>query len=272
MLESGTVGPGPVAIMTNGTTHETMLNDGVDRERCGADRATDEGARTGEDGGHHGRHAAVESAGRPAAAVGLFGADREEAGSGGASGGPVTRLQARLAASAGRLVRTLVGDGDGDASEDGSLSPADASPSSRPGAQEVEEEARREVTASAGVNDDAAGLSSATVMPEPEESRRNSAGDARGAGLREKASPAVGRRARMSPVKRCSPRGARIGKEGRNRRCSGARSPGMQEEEEAELEMPALEVDDEVAPWRVGQRLEVFYTDELVWYPGRITQ
>ena len=76
----------------------------------------------------------------------------------------------------------------------------------------------------------------------------------------------------MSPVKRCSPRGARIGKEGRNRRCSGARSPGMQQEEEAELEMPALEVDDEVAPWRVGQRLEVFYTDELVWYPGRITQ
>ena len=50
--------------MTNGTTHENMLNDGVDRERCGADRATDEGARIGEDGGHHGRHAAVESAGR----------------------------------------------------------------------------------------------------------------------------------------------------------------------------------------------------------------
>ena len=183
--------------MTNGTTHETMLNDGVDRERCGADRATDEGAQMGEDGGHHGRHAAVESASRPPAAAGLFGPDREEAGSGGASGGPVTRLQARLAASAGRLVRTLVGDGDGDASDDGSLSPADAPPSSRPGTQEVEEEARREVTASAGENDDAAGLSSAMVVPEPEESRRNSAGDARGAESRKKASPAVGRGARM---------------------------------------------------------------------------
>ena len=65
--------------MTNGTTHETMLNDGVDRERCGADRATDEGAQMGEDGGHHGRHAAVESASRPPAAAGLFGPDREEA-------------------------------------------------------------------------------------------------------------------------------------------------------------------------------------------------
>ena len=62
---SETVGPGPVAIMTNGTTHETMLSDGVDRERCGADRATDEGAQMGEDGGHYGRHAAVESASRP---------------------------------------------------------------------------------------------------------------------------------------------------------------------------------------------------------------
>ena len=38
-----------------------MLSDGVDRERCGADRATDGDAQMGEDGGHHGRHAAVES-------------------------------------------------------------------------------------------------------------------------------------------------------------------------------------------------------------------
>ena len=257
--------------MTNGTTHENMLNDGVDRERCGADRATDEGARIGEDGGHHGRHAAVESAGRPAAAVGLFGPDREEAGSGGASGGPVTRLQARLAASAGRLVRTLVGDGDGEASEDGSSSPADASLSSRPDTHEVDEEGRREVTAPAEKIDDAAGLSSALVMPEPEESRQKGAGDALGAGLRQKTSLAVGRKAQASPVKRRSPRGARIGKEGRNRRCSGARSPGLQQEGEEELEMPALEVGDEIAPWRVGQRLEVFYTDELVWFPGRIT-
>ena len=66
-------------IMTNGTTHETMLSDGVDHERCGADRATDEGAQMGEDGGHHGRHASVESASRPPAAAGLFGPDREEA-------------------------------------------------------------------------------------------------------------------------------------------------------------------------------------------------
>ena len=33
---SETDGPGLVAIMTNGTTHENMLNDGVDRELAAA--------------------------------------------------------------------------------------------------------------------------------------------------------------------------------------------------------------------------------------------